>query len=282
MSGGDARGRGERREAGGALPGLFVSHGAPDLLLSHLPARRFFVEVGKRLARPRGIVAVSAHWLTPSLQATAPAPLETIHDFHGWPAPLYEMEYQATGAAWLNEALAEALEGAGFSLAGASRQGLDHGAWVPLSLMYPGADIPVAQLSLLNGASPEEHFRIGEALARLRRAGILVLGSGGVVHNLRAMAPEGTPPEAWARSFDEWIWDRLRSRELHALFRFAEKAEYAAEAHPTDEHLMPLFLAMGTGWSEGGVRRIHHGFSYGNISMAAYAFGSPGALSPLS
>jgi 4,5-DOPA dioxygenase extradiol len=253
-------------------PSLFVAHGAPDLILSDIPARQFLQETGRRLPEPRGIVVISAHWLTADLQMTAPVALETIHDYSGWPSELYNIEYRASGADWLNERLAGALDKAGYTVRIESRMGLDHGAWVPLSLLYPRADLPIIQLSLMRSASPEQHFRIGQALDDLRQEGVLILGSGGLVHNLRLLMPEGSPPEEWALSFDNWLFGRLASRELQELFSFASKAEHARLAHPTDEHLMPLFVSLGAGWSGGYSQRIHHSFSYGNLSMTSYAF----------
>ncbi|MBF0289662.1 MAG: dioxygenase [SAR324 cluster bacterium] len=251
---------------------LFVGHGAPDMLISDIPAHHFLREVGMRFPSPRGIVVVSAHWISGDLQMTPPSALETIHDFFGWPSKLYNIEYRAAGADWLNGLLANTLIKAGYSVRTGSRKGLDHGAWVPLTLMYPKADIPVVQLSLMDTASPEQHFRIGQALEGLRQEGLLILGSGGLVHNLRSLKPEGSLPDHWAQSFDKWLLERLESQALQELFNFANKAEYAHLAHPTDEHLMPLFVAIGAGWSDRYIQQIHYSFSYGNISMTSYAF----------
>ena len=256
-------------------PSIFVGHGAPDLILSDIPARKFFTDFESHLPTPRGIVVVSAHWQTTDLQMTAATAQDTIHDFFGWPAPLYDIEYPASGADWLNDGLTRSLDEAGYSARVGSRPGLDHGAWVPLSLMYPQADIPIVQLSLLHDATPEQHFRIGQALNSLRQECVMILGSGGLVHNLRALKPEGTPPDKWAQSFDTWLLERLQARELQDLLDVSDKAEQVRMAHPTDEHLMPLFVAMGAGWSDGHTRQIHQSFSYGNLSMAAYAFGHP-------
>jgi 4,5-DOPA dioxygenase extradiol len=230
-------------------PSLFVVHGAPDVILSDIPARKFLTELGPRLPTPRGIVVVSAHWQTNDLRMTAPSVLETIYDFFGWPAPLYDIVYHASGAEWLNERLTRVLDDAGYTVRLALRCGLDRGAWVPLSLMFPKADIPVVQLSLLRSASPEQHFRVGQALDGLRQEGVIILGSGGLVHNLRELMPEGAPPDSWAQSFDTWLSDRLESRALAELFDYASQAENADLAHPTDEHLLPLFVSMGAGWS---------------------------------
>ena len=268
----------DNRTQSAPQPSLFVGHGAPDIVISDIPARKFLRETGPRLSGPRGIVVVSAHWSTFDLQMTAPLALETIHDYFGWPSELYDIEYRASGAAWLNERLTNTLEGVGYPVRIGSRPGLDHGAWVPLSLMYPKADIPIVQLSLMLSASPEQHFRIGQALGELRQEGVMILGSGGLVHNLRSLKSEGSPPDHWAQSFDDWLFVRLQSRALEDLFNYARKAEFARQSHPTDEHLMPLFVSMGAGWSDGHTQQIHHSFSYGNLSMTAYTFASPETL----
>lgn len=253
-------------------PSLFIAHGAPDLLISDIPARSFLNDLGSRLSKPRGIVVISAHWTSADLQMTDVSAQQTIHDFHGFPAELYDIEYKASGDNWLNESLSSALGEAGYPVRTGSRLGLDHGAWVPLQLMYPKADIPVIQLSLLESEIPEEHFKIGQALTGLREQGILILASGGLVHNLGALKSEGLPPDEWALSFDNGLFEHLQSRDLHALFNYATDSEHAKMAHPTDEHLMPLFVAIGAGWSEGVTKKIHHSFSYGNLSMTSYAF----------
>ena len=259
-------------------PSLFVGHGAPDIVISDIPAHNFLRETGLRLSGPRGIVVVSAHWSSSDLQMTAPFALETIHDFSGWPSELYDIEYPASGAGWLNDRVIKTLEGEGYPVRIGSRPGLDHGAWVPLLLMFPKADIPVVQLSLLHSASPEQHFRIGQALEGLRKEGVMILCSGGLVHNLRSLKAEGSPPENWAQTFDDWLFEQLQSRALEDLFNYDRKAENARQSHPTDEHLMPLFVSMGAGWSDGYSQQIHHSFSYGNLSMTAYAFASPETL----
>lgn len=253
-------------------PSLFVGHGAPDLLLSKLPARKFLKELGQRFPQPRGSVVISAHWSASSLQITPAVSLETIYDFSGWPPELYQMKYKASGADWLNNELTNALNAEDFTVSTSPRKGMDHGAWVPLSLMYPQANIPVVQLSLVDGATPEQYFAIGQALDSLRQNGVLVLASGGLVHNLRAVGQEGMPPEAWAKSFDNWLKDKMGARKLEDLLNYSSNAPHARKAHPTDEHLMPLFVAMGAGWSDGKIQQIHSSFCYRNISMASYSF----------
>lgn len=256
------------------LPSLFVSHGAPDLAVSDHPAARFLARLGAALPRPRAILVVSAHWehAAPAL-ATAAAPA-TIHDFAGWPRELYTLRYPAPGAPpWLAARLAALLGEAGLTLAADPARGRDHGAWVPLMLGWPAADIPVAQLSLIRGGAAAAHFTLGLALAPLRAEGVLVLGSGAAVHNLAALTPEGTPPPVWATAFDRSLAGAIAAGDQYALCALATVSRHACAAHPTPEHLMPLFVAAGAGWDAGRARRLHASWSYGSLSMAAYAFG---------
>lgn len=264
------------------LPSLFVSHGAPDLVVSGHQAAQFLSDLGRELPRPEAILIVSAHWERSELTvSTSPAP-PTIHDFMGWPEELYRINYPAPGALWLAGQVAGFLSTAGIKVAPDHRRGLDHGAWVPLHLAYPAADIPVAQLSLLQGGSAREHFEIGLALAPLREQGVLIIGSGSAVHNLRMLAPEGTPPPPWALDFDDWLVDALERRDLADLSAFPGRPKDARIAHPTPEHLLPLFVALGAGWAENRWSRLHQSWSYGSLSMSAYAFGAKASADKLS
>lgn len=255
------------------LPSLFVSHGAPDLALAEHPAASFLAQLGAALPRPKAILVVSAHWErhAPAI-TTSPSPV-TIHDFAGWPRALYDLGYPAPGAPWLAGRVAGLLAAQGLSLATDPLRGLDHGAWVPLRLGWPAADIPVAQLSLIRGGDAAAHLALGRALAPLRGEGVLVLGSGAAVHNLGALTLEGTPPPAWARDFDAWLAEALAAGDREALCQFPAAPPTAHAAHPTPEHLMPLFVALGAGGEAAGAVRLHDSWSYGSLSMAAYAFG---------
>jgi 4,5-DOPA dioxygenase extradiol len=256
------------------LPSLFVSHGAPDLVVSGHQAAHFLTHLGRELPRPKAILIVSAHWERSELAVTtSPAP-PTIHDFTGWPEELYRINYPAPGALWLAGQTADFLSGAGIKVAPDHRRGFDHGVWVPLHLAYPEADIPVVQLSLLRGGSARDHFDIGLALAPLRDQGVLIIGSGSAVHNLRMLAPEGTPPPPWALAFDQWLADAIERRDLADLSAFPDRPKDARVAHPTSEHLLPLFVALGAGWAANRSSRLHQSWSYGSLSMSAYAFGA--------
>jgi 4,5-DOPA dioxygenase extradiol len=253
------------------LPALFVSHGAPTLPLEDVSARAFLRGLGAALPRPRAILAVSAHWLTdrPAVSA-APRP-ETIHDFYGFPAELYELRYPAPGDAALAVRVKERLSGAGLGAAVDAGRGLDHGAWVPLMLMYPDADVPVIQLSLQPRLGTAHHLRLGAALAPLRDEGVLILGSGGATHNLREFRGSRTedPLADYAGRFAQWLADTVEGGDREALANYRALAPDAARNHPSEEHLLPLHVAAGAG--ESG-QRIHHSASYGILAMDAYRF----------
>ena len=257
------------------LPTLFVSHGSPMLALQDSPARRFLQALGKTLPRPKAIVVVSAHWETaggPAVSlARQPA---TIHDFGGFPRALFEMRYPAPGAPDTAERAAALLEAAGVPVGRSADRGLDHGAWVPLRLMYPDADIPVAQLSVVRGAGPAVHERIGRALAALREEGVLVLASGSLTHNLYEFRGQGVdaPVPDWVSGFEAWMKARLESSDRAALLDYREAAPFAVRNHPTDEHLLPLFVAMGAAGPDARATQLHSSFEHGILAMDAYAF----------
>jgi len=255
------------------LPALFVSHGSPNLIGEDTPAREFLAGLGASLGRPDAIVVASAHWETAVPEFSAAPQPETIHDFYGFPEQLYRLRYPAPGQPELAARAAAMLEKAGIPAATDARRGLDHGAWSPLLLMYPEADIPVVELSVQHGQSAAHHIAVGRALAPLRHENVLVMGSGGAVHNLR-MLERGRPgdPVDWARDFDEWLNTQLGEGRDEALAAYRSSAPGAVLAHPRDEHLLPVFVAYGAGGPNAIGHRIHNSFTYGSLSMAAFVF----------
>jgi 4,5-DOPA dioxygenase extradiol len=233
------------------------------------PARDFLRGLGERIGRPRAIVVASAHWDTEAPAANAVAGNDTIHDFYGFPRPLYALNYPAPGDAGLAREIA-AKTGAQIDPA----RGLDHGAWIPLMLMYPDAGIPVVQLSVQSHRDAAHHIKLGRALADLRADNVLVMGSGGFVHNLRMLdrAEVNAPEEPdWSRAFAQWTHEKLLARDEAALAGWRTQAPLAAMAHPTPEHFMPLFMAYGAGGDK--TERLHSSATYGSLRMDAYAFG---------
>lgn len=249
---------------------LFISHGAPDLLLREHPVTAYWDQWASLHPPVRGIVVISSHWLNPTPAMTSAAHLETIHDFQGFSDALYEMAYPARTAPWLLDAVGTALP----EVAEDPRRGLDHGAWMPLMRLFPLADLPVVQLALGAHDDGAAHIKLGMRLAGLAQQNILVLGSGAITHNLRALAKPGTPPPAWAMEFTAWLHASIMARDMDALSHIPLRAPHARQAHPTLEHLWPLLVAMGAGWERGQPRRTHASFDYGSLSMSAYEFGA--------
>ena len=256
------------------LPSLFISHGAPTLPLDACPAREFLKGLGAALPRPRAILAVSPHWDNAAPTVNSVAVNGTIHDFYGFPEPLYRMAYPAPGSADLAGRVEEALEAAGFKATVDGARGLDHGAWVPLMLMYPEADVPVAQLSIQSPLGPEHHLKLGRALLPLRDEGVLVLGTGSYTHNLRALdrGRLNGPEAPWVTAFSDWVHAALSEGRTADLIAYRKLAPYAAQAHPEEDHFMPLFVALGAGGE--GVRgeRLHRSTTFSTLRMDAYAF----------
>lgn len=257
------------------LPVLFVSHGSPMLALQDSPARRFLEGLGASLPRPKAVLAVSAHWETMGAPAVSLARQPaTIHDFGGFPRALFEIQYPAPGAPALAERAAELLGAAGTPAQRSADRGLDHGAWVPLRLMYPGADLPVAQMSILRDGDPAAHRRIGQALAALRDEGVLVLASGSLTHNLHEFRGQAVdaPSQDWVDGFGNWMKARLEANDQDALLDYRRSAPFAVRNHPTEEHLLPLFVAMGAAGPQARARRLHASVEHGVLAMDAYAF----------
>ncbi|MCE5232495.1 MAG: class III extradiol ring-cleavage dioxygenase [Mizugakiibacter sp.] len=254
-----------------AMPALFVSHGAPTLALDDSPAGRFLDALGGELPRPTALIVASAHFGARQATVGAHAQPPTVHDFHGFPPPLYALRYPAPGAPTLAAHAADLLRAAGFDTRIDAHAGIDHGVWVPLRRMYPDAEIPVVPLAVNPGADAAWHFRLGAALAPLRREGVLVIGSGGFVHNLHALDWHGRATPRWAGAFADWLDARLLAGDRAAAQDWLHQAPQPLQAHPTPEHLWPLFVAWGAGG--GAARALHRSWEFGSLAMHAYAFG---------
>lgn len=259
-------------------PSIFVSHGAPDLLLSDAPARGFLETLLERLPeRPKAILVASAHWETRGIMVSGAKAPETIYDFGGFAKELYEVRYPAPGAPALAAQIVDLLAKNRITAEIDAHRGLDHGAWVPLALMAPAADIPVLQISLQTHLGPAHHLKIGAALNALRTEGVLIIGSGSFTHDLseifRNRLPENAPAPNWVSRFAEWFDEALQHGDVERLIGYRASAPFAVKNHPTEEHLLPLFVALGAGGSD-RVRRLHKSTTYGVLRMDAYAFGA--------
>jgi len=254
------------------MPAFFVSHGSPMLALDPGETGTFWEKLGRDLPRPKAVLCVSAHWMTRGPAASLAAKPETIHDFYGFPAPLYAIQYPAPGAPELAQRAAALLKAAGIPAALDPDYGLDHGAWVPLRSIYARADMPVTQFAIQPERDARWHFRLGEALRPLREESVLILASGGAVHNLGAIVRQGGPAPEWAQRFDGWLADATARGDTETLLDWETAAPFPHEAHPTPDHFLPFFVAAGTAGKGASGIRVHDGFTIGSMSMAAFRF----------
>jgi len=266
-----------------ALPSLFISHGSPMIALEPREAGAFLQRLGPAIdaafGRPRAIVALSAHSLTREPVLIAGARHEAVYDFGGFPDELYTLRYDAPGAPALADDVQRLLANAGITAHRVDDGGLDHGIWTPLRYLYPDADVPVLPLAWVPSQSPAQQFALGEALAPLKRDGVLVMGSGSITHNLRRVFAGGgrTPADApeipESAAFRRWFAEHAAAREWDTLFDYRRQAPHAADMHPTDEHLLPWYIAAGAGGREAVPLRLHASLTSGSLGMDTYAFG---------
>jgi 4,5-DOPA dioxygenase extradiol len=256
-------------------PTLFVPHGAPTFALRPGAAGAALVRQAQALPQPRAIVIVSAHWDTAVPTVGFADRPETIHDFWGFPDELYAMNYPATGCREAAEEVVAAIRAAGLPVEKNAERGLDHGAWVPLRLMFPDADVPVIPLSIQSRGGATQAYALGRALAPLAAMGFLVIASGNITHNLRdyqLAARSGGQIPAYVRQFADWLAERLAARDIPALLDYRRQAPGAVQAHPSDEHLLPLYVALGAGGDNAQAQRFHAGIDDYVIAMDAYSF----------
>jgi 4,5-DOPA dioxygenase extradiol len=257
-----------------SMPSLFLSHGSPTLPLTDTPARSFLSEFSGTLARPKAILVVSAHWETSVPTVSAVDRNDTIHDFRGFPQALYELRYPAPGSPAVAARTAELLRASGMDCRIDQSRGLDHGAWVPLLLMYPHADIPVLQLSLQPHLGTGHHLLMGRALAPLRQEGVLLIGSGSLTHDLsefRGHGPNDPAPD-WVNAFADWFHSALTTERTDDLLDYRRQAPFATKNHPSEEHLLPLYVALGAAGENARAERLHASATYSVLRMDVYAF----------
>lgn len=263
------------------LPALYISHGSPMTALAPGKVGERLAELARTVPRPDAIVIASAHWLAPAPRVGSAAAPDTLHDFGGFPQALFDIRYPAPGDTALSARVAGLLQAAGLSAQLDPQRGLDHGVWVPLRLLYPDADIPVVPVSIQPGLGPAHQFQVGRALAPLRDEGVLVIGSGSITHNLHDWRSYDDARQApYVQPFIDWVEQRLASEDVAALLDYRNQAPFAERAHPTDEHLLPLYLAMGAGGVPMRAQRIDAGIDMGFLAMDIYRFdGDPGTQS---
>jgi 4,5-DOPA dioxygenase extradiol len=269
------------------LPALFVSHGSPMIALEPGAAGAFMQRLGPAIdatfGRPNAIVSVSAHTAARAPLLFAAPRHAAVYDFGGFDPQLYTLRYDAPGAPELAPRVAALLREHGIAVHTVDEGGLDHGAWTALRYIYPGADVPVLPLAFVPTQSPAQQFALGQALAPLLEAGVLVLGSGSITHNLRRVFANGLraamdqPEIPESAAFRHWLAERAAARDWDALFAYRARAPHAVDMHPTDEHLLPWYVAAGAGGRAHAPVRVHGSAQLGSLAMDAYGFGASAA-----
>lgn len=254
------------------MPSYFFAHGAPSIVLEDNEYTKLLKQFKDQTPRPKAIVIFSAHWEESVQNIGAADPYETIYDFGGFQDELYQMTYPAQNDPSLVEQVQSLFTMQGIESSRNETRGLDHGAWAVLKLLYPEADIPVIALSVNRYLSNEQQYEIGKALAALREQDVLIIGSGGTVHNLRRLNWQTDGIDPWAEQFDQWIESKLESWDTEALFQYRELAPHAQDAVPTSEHFIPLLLAMGAGDANRNAKLLHRSYQYGNLSLSCWQF----------
>ncbi len=250
---------------------MFLCHGAPDLVLEDNEFTRLIKELGKQI-KPKAIVLFTAHWET---EITAISSIEgtydMIYDFYGFPAELYRKQYPAKGSPELAQKVKQLLADKNIPSNLDYKRGADHGTWSLLSMMYPEADIPVVQVSVNPFRPMEDQFRIGEALKSLAEEDVLIIGSGSTVHNLGTLKGDAKEPESWAVEFDDWMIEKVEHLSLEELYHYQAIAPHARLAVPREEHMVPLFISMGSGQTE-TPKLLHRSYAYGTFTYLGFEF----------
>ena len=256
------------------LPALFISHGAPLFAIEPGETGPALTRWGQRLAETsplRGVVIMSPHWMArgPTVM-TSPAPA-TWHDFGGFPQPLYALQYPAPGSPALAQEVMDLLAAAGMAAQGDATRPLDHGAWVPLMHLFPKADVPVVQVALPVRWGPAEVLAMGQALRSLRERGVLVIGSGSMTHNLSEFFGGAREPAPYVLAFSRWVESALARGDVPALLDYRAQAPHASRAHPSDDHFLPLFFALGAAAEEARPDYLSREVMYSMLAMDTFA-----------
>jgi 4,5-DOPA dioxygenase extradiol len=255
------------------VPSLFVSHGAPTFAIEPGLAGPRLTALGRALPRPRAVLVVSPHWMTPSPRVGMASRPPTIHDFGGFDAALYEIVYPVDGHPELAQRTLDVLAAAGWAPQPDERRGLDHGAWAPLRHLFPEADVPAFQVSLPSRLDSEGAWAFGAALAPLAEEGVLILGSGSLTHNLAEFRMGSDTAQAYATEFSTWVRDAVLRGDSARLRQTLTQAPHASRAHPSTEHFLPLLVAAGAAKAALPAQVIEGGVTHGVLSMDAFLFG---------
>lgn len=258
-------------------PVLFLSHDDPSQVVNaEHPSYKFLNSLSAQLVAPKAIICISAHWETSTPSVSGAGRLETIHDFYGFPASFYQLNYDVNGNPPLAREVAKLLKNQNIDAKIDLRRGIDHGAWCVLKLLFPEANIPVIQLSINPQGTAEEHFAIGNAIKSLREQNVLIIASGTTTHNLSAwkpnMAMHGSA-EDYVIHFRDWLIDNLNKKNFNSLFNYLEEAPFALKNHPSQDHILPLFTALGAANDDEPTHIIDDSYIYGHFSMASFIWG---------
>lgn len=257
----------------GKMPIIFIGHGSPMNAIENNSYTQSLNHVGKILPKPKAILMISAHWMTKGTWVTHMKNPKTIHDFYGFPQELFDVNYPAPGNPELAEKINLQITDPNISL-DENDWGLDHGTWAVLKHVYPKADVPIVQLSLDMTKPAEFHFELGRKLNSLRDQGILIMGSGNIVHNLRRISwEENAKPFDWAVEFDEWSKKNLSDRNFNEMIRNHLKSEAGRLSVPTPDHYYPLLYILGASDEKDQVHFDYEGMQNGSISMRSVRFG---------
>lgn len=255
------------------ISAVFISHGAPTLPLEDIPARNFLNNLGKKYKDFDAVLCISAHWETVKPKLNAVEINETIHDFYGFEPELYKIKYPAPGAPELAEHTHDLIKDAGISCELDFTRGLDHGAWIPMLLMFPEVKMPVFQLSIQKHLDPKKHMALGHAIGSLKDERVLILGSGGAVHPL-GYAPlrPGARTDDWAVEFNEWLKNAVLNGNVDSLIDYRNRSPYPERAHPYPDHFMPIITTMAAAGDGSRGKVIHDSWYWGDLGMGAYEF----------
>jgi 4,5-DOPA dioxygenase extradiol len=255
-----------------SLPTMFVSHGAPPFALNPGKAGALLNEFGKTLRDVSAVLVISPHWMTTDLTVMTSKQPGTMYDFGGFDSKLQTLKYPATGHLHLATATAKLLESKGYRVLLDDQRAYDHGAWVPLLHLLPQADIPVFQLSMPQSLTPAQAYKLGQTLQPLSKMGVLIVGSGSMTHNLHEFRLTAQGEASYAKEFSYWVRDKVQRKNSTALVCALDEAPYARRAHPTDEHYLPLLIALGAAVSDAKLQIIDGGFTYSVLSMESYVW----------
>jgi 4,5-DOPA dioxygenase extradiol len=254
-------------------PLLFISHGAPTFAIEPGLLGPQLQAMGAQLKGVRAVLVVSPHWQTRGVAVSTTATPETMYDFGGFPAALYDLQYPAAGAPEIAAQAARLLTGAGFATSTDARRGLDHGAWVPLYHLLPDAQLPVFQVSMPYDLNTAQALQLGRALAPLRAKGVLIVASGSMTHNLREFRQGLSQPASYVQEFSNWVRTAVLANALQPMVHYRTEAPHAERAHPTEEHFLPLLVAMGAQLPGEQAKLIDGGIEHGMLSMDSFVWG---------